>query len=52
MLIHRYFCTNLQLAFLIRSSAVSLQDKVSPGMTRVQCFCLYEIRQLVNGHLC
>ena len=35
MLIHRYFCTDLQLAFVIRSSGVSLQDKVSPCMMSI-----------------
>ena len=32
MLIHRCFGTDLQLAFVIRSSGVSLQCKVFPGM--------------------
>ena len=32
MLNHRCFGTDLQLAFVIRRSGVSLQDKVSPGM--------------------
>ena len=52
MLIHRCFGTDLQLAFVIRSSGVSLQDKVSPGMInqlfkKVPHACFGEI----SGHL-